>query len=203
MTRRLATDGPVDAGIAGGFPVPSSARFAYPPGQGIAARAVACPAGRQGPAGSGRTSVSLPCPAARPQLDGHPARRQPPDKSCRTKSTVGIGPHRRRLTLSDGEGQVERTPSRRYGASTGRPSLLSYRTEQDDLGPTHRTAVAMLRVQSRRSGQHAGTRPDHARWSALIRALRANTRRYERIWGHALYVAVAVHNAALCSFICP
>jgi hypothetical protein len=50
MTRCLATDGPVDAGDCGRLPrgpvLPGShAR----PGRGIAARALACPTGRQGP----------------------------------------------------------------------------------------------------------------------------------------------------------
>jgi hypothetical protein len=113
MTRCLATDGLLVPGLRRlprGPVLPGShAR----PGRRITARAVARPAGRQGPGGSGRSSVSLTCPAARSQPDGHLARRRPPDKPCRTQSTAGSG------YVDDGI-----TPSNVYAKETARRAAV-------------------------------------------------------------------------------
>jgi hypothetical protein len=68
---------------------------------------------------SGRIWPAAAGPFVR-SIDGHLARRRPPDRSRRTKSTAGIGlTPTDGVTLSDGEGQGERMPRRRYGRSSG------------------------------------------------------------------------------------
>ena len=144
MTRPLATDGLLMPGLRRlprGPVLPGShAR----PGRGIAARAVACPAGRQRPGGSGRSSVSLTCPAARSQPGGHLARRRPPDKPCRTQPTAGSGHVDDGITPSDGEVPVERTPSRLMRA----PLVISARPSRVQMEHSVTLALSVLPAQS-------------------------------------------------------